>query len=92
MSCGLPGRILTDLAEMRMASIAASVSLAYVGDRGFGMRRLDFERSNERVLGFDRDLIRLVPDLDADRIPQSHDGSLRDAARAPGHPDRSQAG
>jgi hypothetical protein len=70
MSCGLPNHVLVDLAGMRMASIAAGVSLAHVCDRGFRVRRLDFERSNERVLGFDRHLIRLVPDLDADRIPQ----------------------
>jgi polyhydroxyalkanoate synthase subunit PhaC len=72
---------------MRMASIAAGVSLAHVCDRGFRVRRLDLERSNERVLGFDRHLIRLVPDLDADRIPQGHDGSLRNAAESGlGHP------
>ena len=51
------------------ALIAAGVLLAHVGDGGFGVRRLDLERSNERVLGFDRHLIRLVPDLDSDRIP-----------------------
>jgi hypothetical protein len=52
-----------------MASIATDVSLAHVGDGGFSVRRLDRERANERVLGFDRDLIRPVPDLDPDRIP-----------------------
>ena len=68
MSCGLLNHVLADLAGMRMASIATGVSLAHVCDHGFRVRRLDFERSNERVLGFDRHLIRLVPDLDADRI------------------------
>jgi hypothetical protein len=58
---------------MRMASIAAGVSLTHVGDGGLRVRRLDLERSNERVLGFDRHLTRFVPDLDADRIPQGHD-------------------
>jgi hypothetical protein len=33
------------------------------------MCRLDLERSNQRVLGFDRHLIRLVAGLDPDRIP-----------------------
>jgi hypothetical protein len=65
----LPGRILIDLAGMRMASIAARVSLAHVGDRSFGVRRLDFERGDERVLGFNRHLIRPVAGLDPDRIP-----------------------
>jgi hypothetical protein len=54
---------------MRMASIAADVSLAHVSDSGFGVRHLDLERRNERVLGFDRHLIRLVSDPDPDRIP-----------------------
>jgi hypothetical protein len=54
---------------MRMASIAADVSLAHVSDSGFGVRYLDLERCNERVLGFDRHLIRLVSDPDPDRIP-----------------------
>jgi hypothetical protein len=54
---------------MRMASIAAGVSLAHIGDRSFGMNRLDLERRNERVLGFNRHLIRPVADLDPDRIP-----------------------
>jgi hypothetical protein len=65
----MPGRILIDLASMRMASIAARVSLAHVGDRSFGVRRLDLERGDERVLGFDCHLIRPVADLDPDRIP-----------------------
>jgi hypothetical protein len=52
-----------------MAAIAAGVLLAHVGDRSFGMRRLDLERSDERVLGFNRHLIRPVADLDPDRIP-----------------------
>jgi hypothetical protein len=52
-----------------MASIAAGVSLAHVGDRGFGVRRLDLKRRDERVLGFNRHLIRPVADLDPDRIP-----------------------
>jgi hypothetical protein len=64
----LPGRILIDLAGMRVAPIAAGVSLAHIGDHGFGVRRLDLERSNERVLGFNRHLIRPVADLDPDRI------------------------
>jgi hypothetical protein len=53
---------------MRMASIAADVPLAHVGDCSFGVRCLDLEGSNERVLGLDRYLVRLVPDLDADGI------------------------
>jgi hypothetical protein len=68
MSSGALGRILVDSARMRMASIAADVSLAHVRDRGFGMGCPDLERSNERVLGLDRYLVRLVPDLDADGI------------------------
>jgi hypothetical protein len=32
------------------------------------MRGLDLERRDERVLGFDCHLIRLIPDLDTDRI------------------------
>jgi hypothetical protein len=47
----LPGRILIDLACMRMASIAAGVLFAHVSDGGLWVRRLDLERSNERVLG-----------------------------------------
>src|SRR5918994_7137000 len=78
MTCRLPCRILVDLTGMRMASIAAGVSLAHVGDGGLRVHRLDLERGYERVLGFDRHLIRGVPDLDADRIPQGHVCSLRD--------------
>jgi hypothetical protein len=62
-------RILIDLAGMRMASIAAGVSLAHVGDCGFGVRRLDLKRRDERVLGFNSHLICPVADLDPDRIP-----------------------
>jgi hypothetical protein len=43
----LPTWILIDLAGMRVASIAAGVSLAHVGDRCFGVRRLDLERRDE---------------------------------------------
>jgi hypothetical protein len=53
---------------MWMASIAARVSLTHVGDGGFGVRRLDPEGCNERVLGFYRDLMRLVPNPDPDCI------------------------
>jgi len=52
-----------------MASIAADVLFTHVGDSGCGVRRLDLERSNERVLCFDRHLIGLVPDPDPDRSP-----------------------
>jgi hypothetical protein len=69
MSCGLLNHVLVDLAGMRMASIAAGVSLANVCDHGLRVRRLYLERSNERVLGFDRHLIRPVADLDPHRIP-----------------------
>jgi hypothetical protein len=68
-TCRLPGRILIGLAGMRMASIAACVSLAHVGDRSFGVRRLDRERRDERVLGLNRHQIQPVADLDPDRIP-----------------------
>jgi len=54
---------------MRMASIAARVSLAHVGDRSFGVRRLDLERRDDRALGFNRHLIRPGADLDPDRLP-----------------------
>jgi len=60
MTSGAPGRIPTDLAGVRMAPIAAGVSLVHVGDSGFGVRHLDLERRNERVVGFDRHLIRLI--------------------------------
>jgi hypothetical protein len=69
MTSGVPGRIPTDLAGVRMAPIAAGVSLAHVGDSGFGVRHLDLERRNERILGFNRYLIPPVADLDPDRIP-----------------------
>jgi hypothetical protein len=65
----LPDWVLIDLAGMRMASIAAGVSLAHVGDRSFGVRCLDLERRDKRVLGLNRHLIRPVADLDPDRIP-----------------------
>ena len=52
-----------------LASIAARVSLAHVGDRSFGVRSLDLEHRNQHVLGFNRHLIRPVADLDPDRIP-----------------------
>src|SRR3954454_6417518 len=61
---------------MRVASVAAGVLLAHVGDGGAGMRRLDLERGDERVLGLDRHLVRLVADLDPDRVPQGHSRSL----------------
>ena len=48
----LARRILIDLGGMRMPSIAPRVSLAHVGDRSFGVHRLDLERRNQRVLGF----------------------------------------
>src|SRR5215217_4645830 len=57
---------------MRMASVAAGVLLAHVGDGGVGMRRLDLERGDERVLGLDRDLVRLVAGPDPDHVPQGH--------------------
>jgi hypothetical protein len=60
---------LSDLAGVWMASIAAGVSLTHIGDGGLRVRRLDLERSNERVLCLDRHLIRPVADLDPDRIP-----------------------
>src|SRR3954463_1958997 len=62
---------------MGMASIAAGILLAHVDDSGFGVRDLDLERSNQRVFGFDRYLIRLVLDLDPDRIPYGHGCRLR---------------
>jgi hypothetical protein len=65
---GAGGCILVDLIGMRMASIASSISLAHVGDYGFRVHRLDLQGRNERVFGFDRDLIRLVPDPDPDCI------------------------
>jgi hypothetical protein len=40
-------------ASENMAPIATGVLLAHVGDGGVGMRRLDPERRDERVLGFD---------------------------------------
>jgi hypothetical protein len=49
MTSGVPGRIPTDLAGVRMAPIAAGVSLTHVGDGGLRVRRLDHERSNERA-------------------------------------------
>jgi hypothetical protein len=60
---------LIDLLGMRMASIAAGVSFAHIGDHGFGVRRLGLELNNECVLGLNRHLIRPVADLDSDRIP-----------------------
>jgi hypothetical protein len=56
-------------ARMRMAPVAADVLLAHVRDHGLGMRHLDLERGDERVLGFHRHLICLVPDLDPDCVP-----------------------
>jgi hypothetical protein len=69
ITCHVPGRILIDLLGMRMTSIATGVSLAHLGDESFGVRRLDLERRKERVLGFNRHLIRSVADLNPDRIP-----------------------
>jgi hypothetical protein len=60
---------------MRVASVAAGVLLAHVGDGGVGMRRLDLERGGEGVLGLDRHLVRLAPDPDPDRVLHGH-GSL----------------
>src|SRR3954447_6492454 len=55
-----------------MASVTAGVLLAHVGDGGVGVRRLDLERGDQGVLGLDRHLVRLVADLDPDRVPQGH--------------------
>src|SRR5918993_4497701 len=63
---------------MRMAPIAAGVLLAHVGDGGLGVRRLDLERGDQRVLGLDRHLIRLAPDLDSNSIPDAHACGLRE--------------
>ena len=63
---------------MRMASIAAGVSLAHIGDRGFGVRRLDLKRRDERVLGFNRHDLDPVADLDPDRHTVRSWLSLRD--------------
>jgi hypothetical protein len=57
---------------MRMALVAAGVLLAHVGDGGVWMRRLDLERSNECIFGFDRNLIRPVADPDPDHVLQGH--------------------
>jgi hypothetical protein len=54
---------------MWMPSIAAGASLTHVSDGGLRVRCLDPDRSNERVLGFNRHLIRPVADLDPDRTP-----------------------
>jgi hypothetical protein len=53
---------------MRTASIATGVSLTHIGDCGFGVRSLDLEGRDESVLGFERCLVRLVSDPDADGI------------------------
>jgi hypothetical protein len=63
------GLVLVDLVGVRVASIASGVLLAHVGDRSFRVCRLDLERSDQRVLGFDRHLIRLLAGLDPDRVP-----------------------
>jgi hypothetical protein len=63
------GLVLVDLVGVRVASITSGVLLAHVGDRGVRVCRLDLERSDQRVVGFDRHLIRLLAGLDPDRIP-----------------------
>jgi hypothetical protein len=68
MSCGVRSRIRVNLAGMRMASIATGVSLAHVGDRDFGVCRLDLEGRDERVLCVNRHLTRLVRYLHPDSI------------------------
>src|SRR3954453_2365312 len=75
-SAGLTGRGLADLVGMRVASVAAGVLLAHVGDGGVGMRRLDLEPGDEGVLGLDRHLVRLAPDPDPDRVLHGHGCSL----------------
>src|SRR3954447_2126175 len=63
---------------MRMAPITAGVLLAHVRDRGFGVSALDSQRSDQRIVGFDRHLIRLVSALNPDSIPAAHACSLHD--------------
>jgi hypothetical protein len=53
---------------MRMSLVAPGVLLAHVGNSSFGVSGLDLERSDQRILGFDRDLTRLPPDSGSDRI------------------------
>jgi hypothetical protein len=64
-----------------MAPITAGVLLAHVRDRSFGVSALDFERSYQRIPGFDRHLIRLASDLDSDSIPDAHACSLHDPSK-----------
>jgi hypothetical protein len=42
MTCGVPGRILTDLAGMRMASIAADVIASMMSGASSANRRISF--------------------------------------------------
>lgn len=51
LALGDLGRILVDLTGTRLAPVAADVLLAHIRDRRFGVRRLDLERGDERVLG-----------------------------------------
>ena len=67
-SSGVIARVLDDPVYMWMTSITAGVLLAHIGDSGFRARGLDLERCDERVFSFNRHLIRLVSDLDPDRI------------------------
>ena len=75
-SAGFTGRGLADLVGMRVASVAAGVLLAHVGDGGLGIRRLDLERGDEGVLQLDHHLVRLVHDPDPDRVLHGHGRGL----------------